>query len=263
MVTRGAPGGSHRGVHAPGRPRAHLRDHAVRRERRRADLHQPLPPPRRRVAVAAVEREPRRGHLVRRRQGRHRPHAPRKPGQPGRPRPPHAASQPFAAARPRQAGHRPSGPQRRRGLDAVHRPRQVQGRQRHPRPRGRRRTAGGDLQPSRRSDARQRHRRPSGRGRVRDPRRGPGVRSRSGGARGARCRGHRTARRARVHRSPDGGERRHLRRQRPRHRPGNDAPGGRRGDVPGQGRRRPAPQGLRRAHAHRAERERPDRGPAA
>ena len=75
------------------------------------ELHQPLPPPRRLLALAAVERALRRRHLVRGRQGRHRPHV---AGAPGAARPADAAAQPPAADGPRAPGARAPAPQQRR-----------------------------------------------------------------------------------------------------------------------------------------------------
>ena len=126
----------HERVH-PGRRRADAGADARRPQPPGAarELHQPLPPPRRLVALAAVERALRRRGLVRGRQGRDRPDV---AGAPGAARPADQAAQPAAADGPRAPGARAPAPQPRADRAAVHRPRPVQGDQRQPRPRGRR-----------------------------------------------------------------------------------------------------------------------------
>ena len=121
---------------------------------------EPLPPPRRLVALADVERASRRRHLVRDGQGRDGSHVARAPGAA---RPAHATAEPAAVHGPRAPGDRPPAPQRQRRGDAVHRPRQVQGGQRQPRAQRRRSPAGRDLRTPCRADARQRHGGPAGR----------------------------------------------------------------------------------------------------
>ncbi len=97
---RGADGAADAGARAPRRSRADARADARGQAPRRAvrELHQPLPPPGRVVALAAVERALRRRGLVRGREGRDRPHV---AGAPGAARPADEAAQPPAVDGPR------------------------------------------------------------------------------------------------------------------------------------------------------------------
>ena len=80
----------------------------------------------------------------------------------------HRPAQPRAVPRPRRAGDRPAGRRRVAAARDAHRPRPLQGGQRHPRPPRRRRAAPGrSARRLQAQPARQRHRRPPRRRRVR------------------------------------------------------------------------------------------------
>ena len=108
--------------------------------------------------------------------GEDRPAAP-----PGAARRADGPAEPRADHGPRRADARPRPPRRDRGVGDVHRPRRLQGRQRHVRPSGRRRAAARRRRADQRRPARDRHDRPARRRRVRRARRGRrGRRSPSG-----------------------------------------------------------------------------------
>ena len=148
-------------------------------------------------------------------------------------------------------GRRAEGPRRQDHRDPVHRPRRLQGRQRHARPRGRRRAAGRGHRADLRPRPLDRPGGPARRRRVRDPDRGrAGPRALAGDGRAARPG---AARAVRHRRSPGRRHLEHRHRERPRRggRRDRPRPQRRRRDVHGQGQRQERLRHLRPGHARR------------